>query len=179
MAYVKISDPQVIDLAAWQQVINVVNQHSDSIDSVTNNLGSAAPTGIDYNGSSGFVNQFDPGSQKMLYGKVKLNSSEMSWISNEQIYYGDVDFVGASGTTVFSANPIVTGTIQFGHANIGALDDKHYDFIFNIFAVTTSKFSFRVNRAIAEPDNTNAATRTPKILPNTTFYLNWTATGPK
>ena len=176
MAYVKISDPQVIDLAAWQQVINVVNQHSDSIDSVTNNLGSAAPTGIDYNGSSGFVNQFDPGSQKMLYGKVKLVPSEMSYISNRQIYYGDVDFGGASGIPVFSANPIVTGTIQFGHANIGALNDNHYDFIFNIFAVTTSKFSFRINRAIADPDNTNGV---PSTINATAFYLNWTATGPK
>jgi hypothetical protein len=178
MAYVKISDPQVIDLAAWQQVINVVNQHSDSIDSVTNNLGSAAPTGIDYNGSSGFVNQFDPGSQKMLYGKVKLVPSEMSYISNRQIYYGDVDFSDGTAPTAFSANPIVTGTIQFGHANIGALDDKHYDFIFNIFGVTTSKFSFRINRAIAEPDNTNAATR-PDPIEATSFYLNWAATGPK
>jgi hypothetical protein len=179
MAYVKISDPQVIDLAAWHQVINVVNQHSDSIDSVTNNLGAAAPTGIDYNGSSGFVNQFDPGSQKMLYGKVKLNSDQMSSISNEQIYYGDIDFVDESGTTAFSANPIVTGTIQFGHTSISTLDDKHYDFIFNIFGVTASKFSFRVNRAIAEPNETNASKRTDPILPNTTFYLNWTATGPK
>ena len=178
MAYVKISDPQVIDLAAWQQVINVVNQHSDSIDSVTNNLGSAAPTGIDYNGSSGFVNQFDPGSQKMLYGKVKLVPNEMSYISNRQIYYGDIDFVDESGTTAFSANPIVTGTIQFGHANIGDINDNHYDFIFNIFGVTTSKFSFRINRAIAQPDNTNASTR-PDPIEATSFYLNWAATGPK
>jgi len=178
MAYVKISDPQVIDLAAWQQVINVVNQHSDSIDSVTNNLGSAAPTGIDYNGSSGFVNQFDAGSQKMLYGKVKLVPSQMSSISNQQIYYGNIDFVDESGTTAFSANPIVTGTIQFGHANISDLDDNHYDFIFNIFGVTTSKFSFRINRAIAEPNNTNASTR-PQTIQANAFYLNWTATGPK
>jgi hypothetical protein len=178
MPYVKISDPQVIDLAAWHQVINVVNQHSDSISSITNNLGGSVPEALDFNGENNFVNQFDPGAQKILYGRTKLNSDVMSSISNDQIYYGDIDFA-VNGNTAFAARPIVTATIQFGHASIAALDDKHYDFIFNIFAVTASKFSFRVNRAIAEPDNTNAATRTPPILPNTTFYLNWSATGPK
>ena len=39
MSYVKISDPAVIDLAAWHQVISVVNQHSDTITAITNNFG--------------------------------------------------------------------------------------------------------------------------------------------
>jgi len=176
MPYVKISDPQVIDLAAWHQVINVVNQHSDSISSITNNLGGSVPETLDFNGENNFVNQFDPGAQKILYGRTKLNSAVMSSISNNQIYYGDIDFA-VNGNTAFAARPIVTATIQFGHANITALDDNHYDFIFNIFAVTATKFSFRVNRAIAEPNNTNAATRPSTI--NASFYLNWSATGPK
>lgn len=176
MPYVKISDPQVIDLAAWHQVINVVNQHSDSISSITNNLGGSVPETLDFNGENNFVNQFDPGAQKILYGRTKLNSAVMSSISNDQIYYGDIDFA-VNGNTAFAARPIVTATIQFGHASIAALDDSHYDFIFNIFAVTPTKFSFRVNRAIAEPNNTNAATRPSTI--NSSFYLNWSATGPK
>lgn len=176
MPYVKISDPQVIDLAAWHQVINVVNQHSDSISSITNNLGGSLPEVIDFNGENNFVNQFDPGAQKILYGRTKLDSDVMSSISYDQIYYGDIDFA-VNGQSAFSAKPIVTASIQFGHASIAALDDKHYDFLFNIFAVTPTKFSFRVNRAIAEPNNTNASTRPSTI--DAAFYLNWSATGPK
>ena len=176
MPYVKISDPQVIDLPAWHQVVNVVNQHSDSISSITNNLGGSVPEIIDFNGENNFVNIFDPGAQKILYGRTKLDSDVMSSISYDQIYYGTIDFA-ENGQLGFSARPIITASIQFGHANIQALDDKHYDFIFNIFAVTNTSFSFRVNRAIAEPNNTNAATRPDTI--DATFYLNWSATGPK
>ena len=176
MPYVKISDPQVIDLAAWHQIINVVNQHSDSISSITNNMGGASPELIDFNGDSNYVNIFDPGAQKILYGRTTLDSDVMSSISNDQIYYGTIDFE-ENGQSAFGARPIVTASIQFGHANIQALDDKHYDFIFNIFAVTSTSFSFRVNRAIAEPNNTNASTRPSTI--DAKFYLNWSATGPK
>lgn len=176
MPYVKISDPQVIDLAAWHQVINVVNQHSDSISSITNNLGGSLPEVIDFNGENDFVNSFDPGAQKILYGRTKLDSDIMSSISYDQIYYGTIDFA-ENGQSVFGARPIITASIQFGHADITALDDKHYDFIFNIFAVTPERFSFRVNRAIATPNETNAAKRASTI--DAKFYLNWSATGPK
>jgi hypothetical protein len=180
MPYVKISDPQVIDLAAWHQVINVVNQHSDSISSITNNMGGTSPELIDFNGENNFVNVFDPGAQKMLYGRTKLNTSDMSPVADtyEQIYYGTIDFA-ENGQTVFGARPIVTATIQFGHASIAALAEKNYDLIFNIFAVTPERFSYRINRAIAEPDEANEDKRTPKIPANNTFYLNWSATGPK
>lgn len=178
MPYVKISDPQVIDLAAWHQVLNVVNQHSDSISSITNNMGGTAPELIDFNGENNFVNIFDPGAQKMLYGRTKLNTNSLNSISYDQIYYDTIDFA-ENGQTVFGAKPIVTATLQFGHSSISTLSDKNYDLIFNIFAVTPGSFSFRINRAIAEPDETNAAKRTPIIPANSTFYLNWSATGPK
>ena len=50
MAYIKISDPNIIDLSAWHQVINVVNQHSDSITAITNNFDEyfGAPNGQIY-----------------------------------------------------------------------------------------------------------------------------------
>jgi hypothetical protein len=178
MPYVKISDPQVIDLAAWHQVINVVNQHSDSISSITNNLGGAVPELIDFNGENNFVNIFDPGAQKILYGRTQLNETDMNSISYDQIYYDTIEF-GTNGQEGFSARPIVTATIQFGHADIAALDDKHYDFIFNIFAVTPNSFSYRVNRAIATPNETNASKRVDPITPGVKFYLNWSATGLK
>jgi len=179
MPYVKISDPQVIDLAAWHQVINVVNQHSDSISSITNNLGGALPEAIDFNGEGDFVNSFDPGAQKILYGRTKLNIADLSPVDDfDQIYYGTIDFA-ENGQSSFGARPIITASIQFGHSSIGALQEKNYDVIFNIFAVTKENFSFRINRAIAEPNETNPDRRTDPIPTNSSFYLNWSATGPK
>lgn len=174
MPYVKISDPNVIDLAAWHQVINVVNQHSDSISSITNNLGGESADPVDWNGANNFVNEFDPGSQKILYGRTKLDTAQLSSTeSDDQIFYGDIEFP-VNGQTKFAARPIVTATIQFGHSNIGALDDTNYDVIFNIFAVTDTKFSFRITRAISKPTGTN-----PPAPLSGYFYLNWVATGPK
>jgi hypothetical protein len=155
MPYVKISDPQVIDLAAWHQVINVVNQHSDSISSITNNLGGSLPEAIDFNGESDFVNSFDPGAQKILYGRTKLSIGDLSPVdATNHIYYGNIDFA-ENGQSSFGARPIITASIQFGHTSIGDLENKNYDIIFIVFAVTKERFSFRVNRAIAEQNETN------------------------
>lgn len=180
MPYVKISDPQVIDLAAWHQIINVVNQHSDSISSITNNLGGSLPEVIDFNGENDFVNQFDPGAQKILYGRTKLTIQDLSPVpdTNNQIYYGTIAFA-ENGQESFGARPILTAAIQFGHANITALNDNNYDLIFNVFAVTKDNFSFRINRAIATPAETNPSKRPNPIPTNSSFYLNWSATGPK
>lgn len=175
MPYVKISDPNVIDLAAWHQVINVVNQHSDSISSITNNLGGNAPEAVDWNGANNFVHMFDPGSQKILYGRTKLDTAAMSSFTptDDQIFYGDIQFA-ANGNTAFAAKPIVTATIQFGHPSMSALEDTDHNVIFNIFGVTDEKFSFRVTRATSKPDLPNP----PSALTGY-FYLNWVATGPK
>ena len=52
MPYVKISDPNIIDLAAWHQVINVINQHSDTLSAITNNFGIQGTTVTDWNGET-------------------------------------------------------------------------------------------------------------------------------
>lgn len=174
MPYVKISDPNVIDLAAWHQVINVVNQHSDSISSITNNLGGESPEAVDWTEANDFVHKFDPGSQMVLYGRTKLATAEMSYTDpDKQIFYGTINFNANEGTS-FGAKPIITGTIQFGSTDINQLDDTNHNVIFNIFNVTTSSFSYRVTRAISEPGEPSP----PPILTGY-FYLNWVATGSK
>lgn len=174
MPYVKISDPNVIDLAAWHQVINVINQHSDSISSITNNLGGNSPAQPDWNGANDFVNEYDPGAQKVLYGRQKLNTADMSYTEpDKQIFYGTISFT-QTGATAFAAKPIITGAIQFGSTSISQLDDTDHNIIFNIFNVTPTEFSYRVTRAISEPDSNN-----PPAPLTGFFYLNWVATGPK
>jgi hypothetical protein len=176
MPYVKISDPNVIDLAAWHQVINVVNQHSDSLSSITNNFGVQGTGTIDWNGENDYVNQFDPGSQKILYGRTKLTIADLSTLSEtgNHIFYGETSFIDQSGTTAFSAKPIITATIQFGSQTVSAINDTNHNVIFNLFGVTDSKFSFRITRANSNPAGANTTTPLTGY-----FYLNWVATGPR
>jgi hypothetical protein len=172
MPYVKISDPNIIDVAAWHQVINVVNQHSDSINAMTNNFGVQGSGTVSWNSDNDTVHEYTPGSQKMLYGRTKLDTSVMEEINNNQIFYGTVTFEDQiSGTGSFSSRPIITGTLQFGHSSIEALDDTNHNAVFNLFAVTKDGFSFRVTRATS----TSAA---PSKLTGS-FYLCWNALGPK
>ena len=180
MPYVKISDPQIIDLAAWQSVINVVNAHDDSILSLTNNMGSGSPTSIDYNGEADFVNTFNPGTQKILYGRTKILMSEMSVVPDSygQVVYKTIDF-NQDGSTVFNARPIMTASIQFGHTSITSLGDKNYDVMFSLFNIGPSSFGFRINRSIATPDEANSAKRAAVIPANNSFFLNWSALGPR
>lgn len=179
MPYVKISDPQIIDLAAWQSVINVVNAHDDSILSLTNNIsGTSSP--IDYNGDADFVNTFNPGTQKILYGRTKIRMSDMNIVPNtyDQIVYKTVEF-NQDGSSVFSARPMVTASIQFNQTSIGDLNEKNYDVMFSLYNVNANSFSFRINRAIATPDQASASKRPALIPANNTFFLSWSATGPR
>ena len=116
MPYIKISDPNIIDLAAWHQVINVVNQHSDSITAITNNFGVKGTGTEDWNTSANLTHEMDPGSQKILYGKIKVDTATASSKANDEIFYGDINFDNSTtGAVAFSAKPIVTVTPQFGY----------------------------------------------------------------
>lgn len=172
MPYVKISDPNIIDVAAWHQVINVVNQHSDSINAITNNFGVQGTGVVSWNSDSDVVHEFNPGAQKILYGKVKINTAEAEQINNDQIFHGEVTFDSSdAGTGAFNANPIVTGSLQFGGQTIEIVDDTNHNAVMNIFGVSSDGFKYRVTRATS----TSA-----KPVPLTGyFYLCWTAIGPR
>jgi hypothetical protein len=173
MPYVKISDPNIIDLAAWHQVINVINQHSDSLNTLTNNFGVQGSGSIDWNADNQYAaHEYTPGSEKIVYGRIKIETSGSNMAQHtttgNKIFYGDVDFGdNISGATTFSAKPIVVGTIQFGSTSFSSLGDTDHNIVLNIFNVTKDGFSFRVARAIA----TTAL--------EGYFYLNWQAIGPK
>jgi hypothetical protein len=172
MPFVKISDPNIIDLAAWQQVINVVNQHTDSINAITNNFGvSASASGpVDWNGDNDVVHEFNSGTEKILYGRFKITIATDATDYNDQLVHGTIPFVD-DGTTVFSARPIVNATVQFGHNSYNNLDDTNYNAIVHIFAVTAEKFEYRISRALINQVN-------PEELTGS-FYISWQAIGPK
>lgn len=175
MSYIKISDPNVIDLAAWQQVINVVNQHSDSITAITNNFGIQGTGETNWNGDSDLSHEYDPGSQKIVYGKNKFDptSSEItSTIASnnvKHVYYGTVVFEDTvSGATSFDAPPIITATIQ----NTQSTEVPwNAHIVLTTVAVTKSGFVYRVTN----PNSTSSV----GIAITGTFFVNWMAIGPK
>lgn len=175
MAYIKISDPNVIDLAAWQQVINVVNQHSDSITAITNNFGIQGSGETNWNGDSDLSHEYDPGSQKIVYGKNKFDptSSEITATvaSNnvKHVYYGTVTFQDdVSGASSFDAPPIITATIQ----NTQSTEVPwNAHIVLTTVAVTKSGFTYRVTN----PNSTSSV----GIAITGTFFVNWMAIGPK
>lgn len=168
MPYVKISDPNIIDLAAWHQLINVVNQHSDSINTITNNFGVVGTGTPDWNTEDAVGHEYNPGSEKILYGRTKIFfTGDNAALNTSNIYYGDIDYGDeATGSTSFSAKPIVTATIQFGFTSFSSTD---HDIVVNIYNVTRDKFSYRINRGNDLPISALEGH----------CYLNWQAIGPK
>ena len=177
MAYIKISDPNIIDLAAWHQVINVINQHSDSITSITNNFGAQGTGQTSWNGDVNIAHEYDPGSQKIVFGRERL------WVAGDTptakadgentMLYGNISFVDSvSGSSVFKARPMVTTTLQFGYGDLGAsIPSTDSSAVVTIHNLDADGFSFRIKDANSKPSSLVALSGS--------FYLNWIAIGPK
>ena len=164
MSYIKISDPSIIDLSAWHQVINVVNQHSDSITAITNNFGSSGTSDWTASDSS---HMYDPGSQSIIYGRAKVGATSTN---DGHFWYGSVTFANpTTGISGFSAQPIVTGTIDMGTTtnNVATSDP---DVVLTIYKIDSSGFKWRLYRATQKANN---------IAITGSFWINWTAIGPK
>lgn len=174
MPYVKISDPNIIDVAAWQQVINVVNQHSDSINAITNNFGVQGSGVVNWNSDNDVVHEYTPGSQKMLYGRTRLDPATMDSTDNDHMFWFDIDFQDyLTGTGSFSARPIITATVSTGNAT----DEPSLTNSQVICTVVkATKDGFRV-RLVNSRSVSDSAT---KVIPITSpLFVNWTAIGPK
>lgn len=174
MPYIKISDPNIIDLAAWHQVINVVNQHSDSISSITNNFGIQGAGPTNFNASDDFAHEFDQGSQKLIFGRYKVNTTgddKDSSADNDDRFFGRINFVDSnSGTGSFSAKPIVTATVQYGYGDVTP-PATGSSIVCTIYNLDLDGFNFRVKDARSTVSNVVKLTGH--------FYINWTAVGPK
>ena len=74
MAYVKISDPNIIDLSAIHNIINVINQHSDTLNNLTGNYGANASPVVQWS-SSELQHLFDTTTQMIEYGRTTFDST--------------------------------------------------------------------------------------------------------
>jgi hypothetical protein len=174
MAYVTISDPNIIDLTAWHEVINVVNQHSNTLSAITDNFGATSTASVGWNTSSDLAVSFVMGSQKIVYGRTRVDFSGDDVAlnrNNKNLFYGTISFAGDTGSSGFQAKPIITTTVQYGSAEIATTTDATANTTCTIFAVTNDGFSFRVM-------NPRSVQGTPIPLTGH-LYINWTAIGPK
>jgi hypothetical protein len=180
MSYVKISDPAVIDLAAWHQVISVVNQHSDTITAITNNFGAKGSGTTDYS-SDLYAHEFNSASQKILFGRASAYNSvsgHTTTSSSGPDWYATVSFVDSTaGTTGFSGLPVVTATVWSGNASPGSVSQANHDIIISVFNVGLTSFSYRLYRSISVTNTSNVTTTAVPITG--TVYINWTAIGPR
>lgn len=160
MPFVQISDPNILDLPAWQQVINTVNQHSDSISSLTNNFGLYFQKLYDTEDTSNktWQSPFDFGSCIIQFGTSRLYSANATPSPTSSNYYNQVTFQDA-----FKVAPIVTATLYQPGSN--AALEYNDDAIISLWNVTSSSFSYRFNR--------------PTLAIDTEASVNWIAIGPK
>jgi hypothetical protein len=175
MPYVKISDPNTIDLASWQQLVNVVNQHSDSINAITNNFGAQNPTQPAWDGTEDFAYEYDPNSQKIISGRTLIDwvaPGTVEITENEYILYIDVEFTPSGGA--FSARPIVTATGR--HSSIDQSLNNNLDIIITVQAVTETGFRIRIVNARSKKVGSSI---TVVDFDPFNFYVNWIALGPK
>jgi hypothetical protein len=171
MPYIKISDPNTIDLASWQQVVNVVNQHSDSINSITNNFGVQNTNSPEWNGGSSspdFSYEYEPSSQKILYGRTKIDTATALSTAGDHMFYANISFAGG-GAAAFAARPIVTATARFG--NQDETSTTNANIVVTVIDSTEDSFFVRLV-------NARSTTGTPIAL-TSYFYINWIAIGPK
>jgi len=180
MPYVKISDPNIIDLAAWHQVINVINQHSDTLSAITNNFGIKGTAVTDWNGETEIYEEFNSGSQKILYGKIVIDtragSAQDLNVNNYRMFYQTIDFDNApSGTASFKAKPVITTSISLPGSTVTS--DRNVGLICTVIAVTQTSFTVRVIKARELTAETGTTIADPK--PIQTFQINWIAIGPK
>jgi hypothetical protein len=167
MGYIKISDPNIIDLNAMHNIINVVNQHSDTLNTLTNNVGQANATPQTYTGTEIDV-LFDSSSQMIIYGRAQFTSADekINYGTSGKIYYQTVTFSDeAKGIPSFTtSSPIVLVSVHT--ANSATISSTFASAQANVYSPTSSSFKIRLVMSEA-------------IGANQTVYINWVAFGPK
>lgn len=163
MSYVKISDPAIIDLAGIQQIISVVNQHTDYLNVLINRFGTIVTPEWDSDTAQGI---YDPATHNIAFGKdtIEANDDNKATVpSNNKVFYQkQFDYNGIT----FSEKPYITLSAD----NSSGTDTGQLDVILSVHNVTTTGF---VIRAVRSGFYNNKQTIDNKIK------INWIAIGPR
>ena len=151
MSYVKIADPAILDIAAWHQLIQVVNQHSDTINSITNTFGSSLSTSS--TDGDNWNSTFDLGSQIIQFGRAKLAET-----TSETVQFA----------LSFSDKPVVIAQYR---TDI----ESRRDFVVTTANTDISSFDLHIRK----PAQSGGVSEPPIDPTGKTFYIDWIAIGPK
>jgi hypothetical protein len=163
MSYVKISDPAIIDLAGIQQIISVVNQHSDLLNVLVNRFGTVITPEWNSENTQGI---YDPSTHNLAFGKATLDAVPENTGTTDagKTYYKDF-FVFGSGVT-FSSKPLVVVSLD----NSFGSESGQLDVMVSVHDTTTTGFTIRAARS---GFYNNKQTIDNKI------QVNWIAIGPR
>lgn len=164
MSYVKISDPAIMDLSGIQQIINVVNQHSDYLNVLINRFGVILTP--DWEGDS-TQSIFDLATSTIAFGKETIKSTDSDTTPGGKTFYKiGVDYNGAT----FSQKPFIVLTLD----NSDGSENTQLDFMLSAYNVTTTGFTIRAMRA-----GQFTASGQPKYTIDNNIKVNWIAIGPR
>jgi len=156
---VEITNPNIIDLAAWQQVVNEINYVSDRVDNLITNYGAGSSGDKEWAGFSTTTHEFNLGTQKIITGRYRFVHTDEEFDGN--LFYGPISY-----GTAFSSKPIITATIEYSNPALPK-NPANTNVVLAIYDADTSGFSYRM---------INAGSST-KLAG--TFYINWMAIGPR
>ena len=160
MSYVKISDPAIMDLAGIQQIISVVNQHSDYLNVLINRFGTIISP--DYDGAT-TKGLYDVASTNIAFGKETVTNDNKVTVDGKDIYLATVTF---DEDITFSKKPFIILTLD----NTGGAQKNQADIVLSVYGVTTSEFTIRALRS---------GFYNEKYTIDNSVKVNWIAIGPR
>jgi hypothetical protein len=161
MSYVKISDAAIMDLAGVQQIINVVNQHSDLLNALINRFGTIVTP--DWTSESAEA-IYDPATHNIAFGKAAIKSAdEADAPIGKKYYYKLIPF---SAGVSFSSPPFITLALDNSQGSLSG----QLDFILSVTDVTTTDFTIRAARS---------GFYNNKQTIDNQIQINWIALGPR
>ena len=172
MGYVQIGDPNIIDVANWQQLIAAVDANTAAIGNITDKFGANGGT-VQW-GTSNYSGAYTMGSQKIIYGRTLINAeTSTQHTTGKNIFYGNVLFVDehGSGADSFTNKPLVTATIEFASETLPSYAENA-SIAITTWNVNKDGFSYRVT-------NPKSKFNGPYVPLRYSFYINWIAIGPK
>lgn len=139
MGYVKISDPAIVDLGTMQQIISVVNNHTEYLNALVNKFGATSSPDFTLPDVQG---NFDIANSNVIYGKASLDpDTDSTTTSGGTKYYRKT--VTFNTGIAFSSIPNVILT----HNNTDGDVDGQLDVIVSLHNCTTNGFTLRAFRS--------------------------------
>lgn len=146
MAYVKIDNPEIIDMASIQKIIDVINDHSDYLNVLVNRFGADyIPDWL----ADDIQSDFDLATSNIVFGKIKLNPDNEDHVgdSNGDPYYRRT--YNFETGVIFSKAPRVI----VSHDNTDGTIGGQLDIVVSTHNVTTTGFTVRA----CKPDGSAAS----------------------